>query len=66
MTWSNVASIVGIVAAVGAVWARFSQLEVRAEITERVLTNLTGEVREMNGHIQQLEIKLASRGITTQ
>ncbi len=63
MTWDKIASLIGIVAAVGAVWTRFIQLEARNEVTERVLVTLTAEVRDLGGQIQKLEIQLAKQGM---
>lgn len=57
--WERVASVVGILAAIGAVWARFVSLETRAEITEDIVGELAGEVKSLNTSIQRLELQLA-------
>lgn len=61
--WNKAASVVGIVATVGVVWTRFVYLEARVEFSEEVMTELTGEIKSLSGHIQRLELQVARRDV---
>lgn len=59
--WEKAASIVGIIAAVGAVWSRFVLLEARVDSSEDVVAELTAEIKTLNSSIQRIEIDLARK-----
>lgn len=58
-SWDKVASVIGIIAAVGAVWTRYVTLEQRVEFSEQVVMDLVGEIKALNSSIQRLEVKFA-------
>ena len=57
--WNKVGTAVGVLAAVGAVWARFVTLEARVDFSEQIMMELASEVKGLNTSIQRLEVKLA-------
>lgn len=59
--WNKAASIVGIIAAVGAVWSRFVLLEARVDTSEGVVVDLTHEIKELNTSIQRIELEIARK-----
>jgi hypothetical protein len=59
--WNKVASVVGIVAAIGAVWTRFVLLEARVDYSEEVVVALTAEIKELSKGLQRIEIDLAKK-----
>lgn len=59
--WNKLASIVGIIAAVGAVWTRFVLLEARVDNSEQIVSELTEEIKTLNTSIQRIEIELARK-----
>lgn len=59
--WNKVGSVVGIVAAVGAVWTRFVLLEARVDYSEQVVVEMTQEIKELSKGLQRIEIDLARK-----
>lgn len=57
--WEKAASIVGIVAALGAVWTRFVLLEARVDNSEQIVVELTQEIKSLSSNIQHLELEMA-------
>lgn len=62
LSLDKLASVVGIAAAVGAVWARFVSLEARADVTERTMVELVSQLRATGDEIKLLQIQAASHG----
>lgn len=58
-SWETIGTVVGILGAAFAVWARFVQLETRVDFSEQVVQELVQEVKEMNSGIQRLELRIA-------
>lgn len=55
----KLASIIGILAAIGAVWTRFVVLEERADNTDKTLVRMTEQMGQMTEQLHQLDIKIA-------
>ena len=61
MNWERIASVLGILASIIAVWTRFVLLEARVDNSEQIVVDLTHEIKELNGSIQRIEIELARK-----
>lgn len=55
LTTERIGVWVGVVASAAAVWTRFVVLEESRQVTQRVLTDLTAEVKNLNEKIGQIQ-----------